>query len=142
MHLPCCPYGPNLVKLGKSADEVLELERRTRLAAIEPYARHRSAALADSGVPVFMTGDFNSPSHLDWTEEAVAARDLPYPLEWPASKALADAGLRDSYREAHPDPAETPGLTWTAGQPPPRMRPEETTRPDRLGARRRAGARR
>ena len=56
-----------------------------------------------------MTGDFNSPSHLDWTADAVAARDLPYAVEWPASKALADAGFRDSYREAHPDPAETAG---------------------------------
>jgi hypothetical protein len=34
--------------------------------------------------------------------------------------------MRDSYRDAHPDPAATPGLTWTAGQPPPRMRPSET----------------
>jgi endonuclease/exonuclease/phosphatase family metal-dependent hydrolase len=125
VHMPCCPYGPNLVKLGKSADEVLALERRTRLAAIEPYLDPLQA-LADSGVPVFVTGDFNSPSHLDWTEAAVAARNLPYPLEWPASKALAEAGFHDSYREAHPDPAETPGLTWTAGQPPPRMRPQET----------------
>jgi endonuclease/exonuclease/phosphatase family metal-dependent hydrolase len=125
VHLPCCPYGPNLVKLGKGAKEVLELERRTRLAAIEPYL-DTLEGLADSGVPVFVTGDFNAPSHLDWTEEAVAARDLPYPLEWPASRALADGGFRDSYREAHPDPAEAPGLTWTAGQPPPRMRPQET----------------
>jgi endonuclease/exonuclease/phosphatase family metal-dependent hydrolase len=125
VHMPCCPYGPNLVKLGKDAGEVLALERRTRLEAIEPYL-DPLGALADSGVPVFVTGDFNSPSHLDWTSDAVAARDLPYPVEWPASKALADAGFRDSYREAHPDPAETPGLTWTAGQPPPRMRPQET----------------
>ncbi len=122
---PAVPYGPNLVKIGKSADEVVALERRTRLAAIKPYLGPLKT-LADSGVPVLMTGDFNSPSHLDWTEDAVAARDLPYPVEWPASKALADAGFRDSYREAHPDPAETPGLTWTAGQPPPRMRPQET----------------
>jgi endonuclease/exonuclease/phosphatase family metal-dependent hydrolase len=125
VHMPCCPYGPNLVKLGKSADEVLALERRTRLSAIEPYLGPL-AKLADSGVPVFVTGDFNSPSHLDWTDDAVAARDLSYALDWPASKALADAGFHDSYREAHPDPAETPGLTWTAGQPPPRMRPQET----------------
>jgi endonuclease/exonuclease/phosphatase family metal-dependent hydrolase len=125
VHMPCCPYGPNLVKLGKSADDVLVLERRTRLAAIKPYLGPLGA-LAHSGVPVLVTGDFNSPSHLDWTNEAAAARDLPYPLEWPASAALADAGFHDSYREAHPDPTETPGLTWTAGQPPPRMRPQET----------------
>ena len=125
VHMPCCPYGPNLVKLGKPAEEVMALERRTRLAAIKPYLKPL-AGLAGDGVPVIITGDFNSPSHLDWTEAATEARGLPYPLEWPASKALADAGFHDSYRDAHPDPAETPGLTWTAGQPPPRMRAKET----------------
>ena len=125
VHLPCCPYGPNLVKVGKPADEVAELERHGRLTAIEPYLDPLSK-LAEDGVPVFITGDFNSPSHLDWTAEATEARGLPYALEWPTSKALADAGFRDSYREANPDPAASPGFTWTAGQPPPRMRPKET----------------
>ncbi len=125
VHLPCCPYGPNLAANGKPAADVLALERKARLSAIEPYL-DPLAKLAADGVPVFMTGDFNSPSHLDWTEEAVEERELPYELEWPASKALADAGFRDSYREAHEDPAAEPGLTWTAGQPPPRMRASET----------------
>ena len=125
VHLPCCPYGPNLVAAGKSAGDVVELERRVRLPAIEPYLGPLGE-LADDGVPVFVTGDFNSPSHLDWTEEAAEARELPYPVEWPAAKALADAGFRDSYREAHADPAAEPGLTWTPGQPPPRIRPSET----------------
>ena len=113
VHLTCCPYGPDLIRDGKSAADVMAIERRLRLPEVKPYARVLSD-LADEGVPVFMTGDMNSPSHLDWTQEAVDARDLPYPLEWPASKALADAGIRDSYREAHPDPVATPGLTWTA----------------------------
>ena len=33
VHLPCCPYGPNPVKAGKPAADVLEFERHTRLAA-------------------------------------------------------------------------------------------------------------
>jgi endonuclease/exonuclease/phosphatase family metal-dependent hydrolase len=125
MHLTCCPYGPNLVKAGKPAEDVIALERRVRLPEAEEYV-DALAPLIDDDVPLFVTGDFNSPSHLDWTAEATEARDLPYPLEWPASKAFADAGFRDSYRDAHPDPAAEPGLTWTAGQPPPRMRPSET----------------
>ncbi|MFN8151530.1 MAG: endonuclease/exonuclease/phosphatase family protein [Solirubrobacterales bacterium] len=125
-HLTCCPYGPNLARNGKSAEEVLDVENRTRLPEARRYARALSS-VAEEGVPTFLVGDMNSPSHLDWTEEAVEARDLPYPLEWPASKALADAGLRDSYREIHPDPAETPGLTWTPGTPPPDIREDETT---------------
>jgi hypothetical protein len=34
------------------------------------------------------------------------------PVDWPVSRALLDAGLRDSYREAHPDPVTDPGNTW------------------------------
>ena len=33
-------------------------------------------------------------------------------VAWPVSKALTDAGLRDSYREAHPDVVADPGHTW------------------------------
>src|SRR3989304_3257154 len=64
-----------------------------------------------------MTGDFNPPSHLDWTVEVAAVRPdvVIYPVEWPVSKVLADAGLRDSYREAYPDPVAKPGFTWTPG---------------------------
>ena len=70
------------------------------------------------GILVFLTGDFNSPSYLDWTEEADASRDdMPYPVEWPVSKALADAGFKDSYRAANPDPVARPGFTWTPGGP-------------------------
>jgi hypothetical protein len=35
-------------------------------------------------------------------------------------------GLRDSFREAHPNPVRLPGLTWTAGMPAPYVRPRET----------------
>ena len=70
--------------------------------------------LADDGMPVFLTGDFNSPSHLDWTPAVDAVREeVRYPVVWPVSAALADAGFRDSYREVHPNPVAVPGFTWT-----------------------------
>jgi endonuclease/exonuclease/phosphatase family metal-dependent hydrolase len=127
VHLTCCPYGPEEAGAGKSAEEVLELERSLRLPEIRPYLRSLRP-LAGRGVPTFLTGDFNSPSHLDWTEAVARARPqrVPYPLVWPVSTALARAGFRDSYREAHPDPVATPGFTWTPGTPPPRTRRRET----------------
>ena len=126
VHLPSSPYGPELVRDGKSPAEVLKNERETRLGEIRPYLRPLSRQGA-RGVPTFLTGDFNSPSHLDWTPAVAAVRpQVKYPLRWPVSAALADAGLRDSYREAHPDPVLRPGLTWTAGTPPPRIRRRET----------------
>jgi endonuclease/exonuclease/phosphatase family metal-dependent hydrolase len=112
-HLPSSPYGPELQRDGKSRKAVLENERQTRLSAIKPYLGPLSS-LSDAGVPTFLTGDFNSPSHLD---EA---------FPWPVSRALAKSGFRDSYRQAFPDPLARPGLTWTAGTPPGRIRKKET----------------
>lgn len=101
-----------------AAGDVLALERETRLPAI---AEHLAAlpGLVAVGIPVVLTGDFNTPSHLDWTGPVVASRQFPYPVAWPVGAALAEAGFRDSYREAHPDPVARPGMTWTPGYPSP-----------------------
>jgi hypothetical protein len=113
VHLPSDPYGPYWVRDGVPKPDVLELERTLRLPAIQRELRALSE-LADAGIPVFLTGDFNSPSHLDWTPAVDAVREeVRYPVVWPVSKALADAGFRDSYREIHPNPVATPGFTWT-----------------------------
>jgi endonuclease/exonuclease/phosphatase family metal-dependent hydrolase len=119
IHLTSDPYGPYAVRDGKTAEEVLKIETDTRLPEIGPYIAVLSP-LAAAGVPVFIGGDFNAPSHLDWTPAMVTARpQVRFPLEWPVSKALADAGFRDSYREIHPDPVANPGITWTSGYPVP-----------------------
>jgi endonuclease/exonuclease/phosphatase family metal-dependent hydrolase len=126
VHLPSSPYGPEMVRDGKTAAKVLANERATRLPEIRPYLGPLSRQ-ARGGVPTFLTGDFNTPSHLDWTPAAAAARpQVKYPLRWPVSAALERAGFRDSYREVFPDPVARPGLTWTAGTPPPRVRRRET----------------
>lgn len=125
IHLTSDPYGPYAVRDGKTVEEVLKLEQDTRMPEIGPYISVLGP-LAKSGVPVFIGGDFNAPSHLDWTAAAVAARpQLRFPVEWPVSKALADAGFRDSYREIHPDPAANPGITWTSGYPVPHREANE-----------------
>jgi endonuclease/exonuclease/phosphatase family metal-dependent hydrolase len=117
IHLPSDPYGPYAVRDGASRHEVLAIERRTRVPAL----RQRLDALRgvlDSGMPVFLVGDFNSPSQLDWTEAAAARREeVRYPVEWPVGVLAAEAGFRDSYRETYPDPVARPGFTWTPGGP-------------------------
>ena len=125
LHLTSSPYGPEAVRDGSSVDEVLTLERETRLPEIEPYVA-ALGAVAAKGVPTIVLGDFNTPSHQDWTEAAVAAGKVKYAVDWPVTRALADAGFVDSYRAMHPDPVAVPGKTWTAGTPPPRVRPIET----------------
>jgi endonuclease/exonuclease/phosphatase family metal-dependent hydrolase len=116
-HLPSDPYGPYAVRDGATLQQVLHLERTLRLAAVQDQLTVLRGLIA-KGYPVFVTGDFNSPSYLDWTSAVAAVRsDVPYPVRWPASYAFAQAGFKDSYRDVHPDPVATPGFTWTPGGP-------------------------
>ena len=70
---------------------------------------------------IYIIGDFNSPSHLDWTEDTVLLRkQMKYPVPWPITYALMNAGMRDTYRELYPNPVTDPGITFTPGQPRPR----------------------
>lgn len=71
------------------------------------------ASLNDPNLPTILVGDFNEPSHLDWTDKAAKAGRHPIKVEWPASKAFADDGFKDSYRELNPDEIAKPGYTWT-----------------------------
>ncbi|MBI2253044.1 MAG: endonuclease/exonuclease/phosphatase family protein [Proteobacteria bacterium] len=121
VHLPSDPYGPYALRDGKSAEEVMKLEEETRLPAITAYIEPLKK-LADAGVPVVVLGDFNSPSHLDWTAAMVGKRmQITAAMAWPAAKALADAGFTDAYRAVHPDPVTKPGITWSYGYPFPHL---------------------
>lgn len=97
-------YGP--APFIKTEAEAIDFANQTRGAAMELLAEDMKAA--DDADAVFVTGDFNEPSHLDWTDAAMAAGHHPVKVEWPATKRLADA-----YRAANPDPVAKPAYTWT-----------------------------
>ncbi|MFJ9543218.1 HAD-IA family hydrolase [Streptomyces sp. NPDC101225] len=100
-HLHYTPYGPYEADFdGLGPDELIAHEG-VRLEQMREALR-RIEECADAAVPVILTGDFNCPSHLDRTDVA-----------WPVTRAAEAAGLRDSYREAHPDPGRAPGHTWS-----------------------------
>ncbi|GKQ35436.1 HAD-IA family hydrolase [Streptomyces sp. A012304] len=104
-HLHYTPYGPYEAAFdGLPAAELIAHEE-VRLAQMRDTLR-RIAQSAGADRAVILTGDFNAPSHLDWPD-----------VEWPVTKAAEKAGLRDSYREAHPDPAADPGHTWSPVHP-------------------------
>src|SRR5690606_21947384 len=67
---------------------------------------------ADSS-PVFLTGDFNAPSHQDWTTATAHLHGAAGPIRWPASTQVVAAGMIDSFRAFHPDPLNEPGFTWS-----------------------------
>jgi len=117
VHLPADPYGPYEARDGATREEVLQLENDLRVPALQTEI-HKLPKLAAQDIPVFLTGDFNSPSHFDWTPAVDAVRaGVPYPVVWPASKALAGAGFVDSFRSVYPNPVARPGFTWTPGSP-------------------------
>ena len=117
VHLPAGPpYGPYEMCFGhKSEQEImLDEERSLRVMQMRAVLRMMSADLdAKDKTPVVLTGDFNSPSHLDYTP-ATADRHCGYAqFAWPTTVMTESAGLIDSFRVANPDPSRVPGDTWS-----------------------------
>jgi endonuclease/exonuclease/phosphatase family metal-dependent hydrolase len=118
VHLPSDPSGTELVRDGGMLEEVIELEKTARLESLKPYL-DVLAPVVSSNTPVFLTGDFNAPSHADWKEDMVGARPfLRYSVDWPVSRAVENAGFKDSWRVVYPNTKTDPGLTWWADRPP------------------------
>lgn len=115
VHLGYTPYGPYDACFGQMTEpELMAREAESgRTAQIEGVvAAMRPDLRRSSRTPALLTGDFNAPSHLDWTartdrcgyEDGVA---------WPTSTVPTRAGLVDTFRAVHPDPLRTPGTTWS-----------------------------
>ncbi|ALG09513.1 endonuclease/exonuclease/phosphatase family protein [Kibdelosporangium phytohabitans] len=114
VHLGYNPYGPHDACFGKmTQDQLMANEERSgRTPQIKAILQEMRPDIADaSRVRVLLTGDFDAPSHLDWTPGTRRCGHNPVP--WPASVLPIQAGLRDSYRVANPDPVATPGTTWS-----------------------------
>ena len=129
------PY--STTSLDKGALHAFVMVRPGRVVAVSNVHLSNGAALADrrtdearplaalgalgaAGTPVFLTGDFNTSSHLDRASATGRAdEDAPDVPVHAVTRLLASAGLRDSFREANPDPVARPGITWTPGAPNP-----------------------
>lgn len=118
VHLPSDPYGEDWIRDGRSLADVVQLEQQVRLPEMQRYLAVLPV-LQRQKIPVFVAGDFNSPAAADWSPAAIVKYPFRrYPVDWPVAAAIAAAGFRDSYREAHPDPLLNPGFTWWAARPP------------------------
>ncbi len=128
-HLSAYPYQPYDLrdnKLPMNEAAVIAAANNARGGGTTSYLSSMASAFS-SGATVFFTGDFNEPSHLDWTAEAAAATSRPYDLkvEYPTSKRIVDAGMTDSFRAVYPDEVAKPGYTWTPGEPYPNVASNE-----------------
>jgi exodeoxyribonuclease III len=120
LHLKPSPYQPYQLlripygKAGfiKTEAEAIASAKKTRGWQIATILK-QIGSLPNSETPVFVTGDFNEPSHLDWTEAAAKSGRHPIKVEYPGSKQLANAGFTDAWRTAYPDEMKKPGYTWT-----------------------------
>ncbi|WP_254506549.1 endonuclease/exonuclease/phosphatase family protein [Anatilimnocola floriformis] len=116
-HAPYQPYqllsipyhnGPFL----KTAEEAIAAAKSARGAQVERLLAEVRDIVSEK-TPIFLTGDFNEPSHHDWTAAAAEQKLCPLAVEWPSTHAVVAAGFRDAYRTIHADPIKNPGLTWT-----------------------------
>jgi exodeoxyribonuclease-3 len=120
VHHPASPYQPyQLLNIPYGDAPFLTTEDEAIEAAKSARGRQNAsmlkeiAGLKTQDAPIFVTGDFNEPSSLDWTEGAHAAKLCPICVKWPNAADVLSAGFVDTYREAHPDVPKKPGFTWT-----------------------------
>ncbi|GAO29815.1 endonuclease/exonuclease/phosphatase family precursor [Geofilum rubicundum JCM 15548] len=114
VYLSYLPNNGPMIMSGKAvADSVVVREMETRGSEMR-YIVWELQSLVDRNdqVPLILAGDFNSGSHLDWTE---ANRQNRYDLviDYPATRILDNAGFVDSYRQIYPDEVAHPGFTWS-----------------------------
>ena len=125
LHLPSNPYQPYQLlgiqpKWHKHKNTPFITTEAEAIAAASA-ARGKEIAtllqeirsLPDQQAPVFVVGDFNEPSHLDWTETAAKAGRHPLSVAYPASREMANAGFADAWRAVHVDEMTRPGFTWS-----------------------------
>src|SRR3990167_1557683 len=68
-------------------------------------------------MPIVIAGDFNEPSHLDWTNKAVRHGIVPLAVDYPSSRIFLDSGFKDIWREIYQDEVRHRGNTWPAYPP-------------------------
>jgi endonuclease/exonuclease/phosphatase family metal-dependent hydrolase len=125
LHLPSNPYQPyQLLSIRpkwhkhwdtpfiKTEAEAIAAAKKARGGDISALLK-QIRALPDKEAPVFVVGDFNEPSHLDWTEEAAGSGRHPIKVSYPNSLEMAKAGFADAWRTIYPDEMKKPGFTWT-----------------------------
>lgn len=116
-HTTSFPNQPHqLLKLPIAGGPGIDTEEQAIKWADRTRGREFRNIVADAdslGLPAIAVGDFNEPSHLDWTKETADIKRHPIKVDWPGSRTLEKAGFKDSYRVIHPDVIAKPGYTWT-----------------------------
>lgn len=71
-----------------------------------------------AGYNIILGGDFNEPSHLDWTAETANLYDHNgLVIPWTVTTMLEKAGFSDAYRTYYPNIVKYPGFTYPSDNP-------------------------
>jgi len=116
-HAPYQPYQLLNIPYGKypfikTEKEAIAFAKKARGWQVEALLKTIKDSTAKNS-PIFITGDFNEPSHLDWTEAAAKKGVHPIKVVYPNSLSLTQAGFNDAYRTVYSDEIKKPGYTWT-----------------------------
>ncbi len=119
IHLDDSPYQPYQllgIEYGdwpfiKTEAEAVRFAQETRGPALKLLMDDLKEA--EGSAAAFVFGDFNEPSHRDWTERAVAAKHQPVAVRYPTTLAIEEQGFVDAFRAAFPDEVAKPAYTWT-----------------------------
>lgn len=72
----------------------------------------------EAGYTIILGGDFNEPSHQDWTEETKDLYDHHgLVIPWTVPVLLDEAGFVDAYRSFYPNVLDYPGFTYPSDNP-------------------------
>lgn len=91
-----------------------ESRKSGRIESIQAFINSANEEI-EKGTLVFLAGDLNEPSHLDWQENTKNLRDhRGCVVNWDVSRLLYNSGFKDAYRELYPDAVNYPGFTFPA----------------------------
>lgn len=116
-YIPYQPYQLAQIKYGdypfiSTEAEAVFYANGARQKQVEQVVASIQSVMKEN-VPIFLTGDFNEPSHLDWTKRAAKAGLCQLKVEWPSTKSFTAIGLKDAYRTIYSNEVKYPGKTWT-----------------------------
>lgn len=121
-HFTAYPYGPYEVRdrKARTVEDVIKVEegsgRVKQMKAVLTHIEKTGHGMR----PIIFTGDFNTPSHLDWVNRT-RSRTFGMVMPWPVTVDAEKAGFTDSFRSLHKDPSAKPGFTWSPGYPVPKV---------------------
>jgi endonuclease/exonuclease/phosphatase family metal-dependent hydrolase len=118
IHLADYPYAPYQllgIEYGDApfldtAEEAIRSAKKAHRRGLSTLFRDLATAPPDAVRLVF--GDFNQPSHRDWTERTVATGRHPLAVRFPSVLAIEGRGFTDALRWISPDEVARPAYTW------------------------------